>query len=236
MSFVKFTYDGKWFDDGIPPANRTVKWQEPNSKTKRMYPDMSDTFDYNLNNLGYRDVDWTEKDKNDSIWCIGHSDVAGIGVRNEDTWVRVLENLIGIKTLNLGINGAAWDTFSRIVCSGLKSYKPKAIVIQSTTLERREFVTNDIKRILLPSMPKRYFPHRYYWKFIDDESNQYSLEKNINLIELACQASKVPLLIFSMEDRWGMIAKDPAIDNVHIGKNTHRSIAEYLDQELKKLL
>ena len=232
MSFAPFTYNQQWFESGIPPAHLIAIEQQPNLETKEIYPDLSNTIWYNFNQLGYRDKNWSDDDINRSIWCVGHSDVLGVGVENYETWTRRLEVLTNNKTINLGSNGASWDTIARIISSGLKKYRPKKIIIQATTAVRREFVSHTIQRNLIPHLPESYLPYKDFWKHIDDESNQYSLEKNMCLIEQASKLAGVDVFIFDLKDRWAMIKDDPAKDGQHIGKNIHAGIAEYLNQQL----
>ena len=221
-----------WFINGIPSATQVAKWQLSNSDSKIQYPDMTGTISYQTNSKGYRDIEWCADDLNDSIWCLGHSDVFGVGVELASTWPVVLERLSGIKTINLGVVGGAWDTISRIVFSGLSAYKPKHIFIQATTKERREYISDTFQSTVLPSMPSNMLPHKEVWKYIDDTNSEYSYEKNIALITAACNAARVKIHIFEFSDRWSLIKQDPAVDLEHIGPATHAKIAEYLKHQL----
>ncbi len=217
-----------WFEDVIPLANKTASWQTPNFDSFEMYPDLTKTVHYKLNSFGYRDIEWTEDSINNSIWCLGHSDVFGIGVHLNETWCKKIENKLNVATLNLGINGASWDTISRVLCSMSKKYKPRAIIIMSTTDERREFVNDKSKTIVLPFLPEEKMPYKNFYDHIDDTNNQYNLEKNLQLITLICQSLKVPYKIFEVIDRWDLIKKYPAADKMHIGSAIHEMISEEL--------
>lgn len=219
----KITQPATWFASGIPNANLVAPWQSPNLNTNTMYPDETGTIQYILNSKGYRDVEWQGMD---GVWCIGHSDVFGIGVDVEQTWPRLIGGM------NLGIAGASWDTISRTICSGLSMHTPSCIIIQSTTKERKEFISNSKCQVVLPNMPTELLPHKEIWKYSDDTSEQYSYEKNLALIILACRANNIKLIMFELEDRWESIRQDPAVDNQHIGPATHSKIAEYLKQQL----
>jgi hypothetical protein len=193
---------------------------------------MSGVIQYQTNSKGYRDIEWLEEDLNNSIWCLGHSDVFGVGVELSATWPTVLEQLSGFKTVNLGVVGGSWDTIARIVFSGLSVYKPKHIFIQATTKERREYISDNFQSTVLPSMPDNMLPHKEVWKYIDDTNSEYGYEKNIALITSACKAAGVNVYIFEFTDRWDIIRKDPAVDLQHIGPSTHAKVADYLNNHL----
>ena len=221
-----------WFVKGIPSATQIAKWQQSNAISKIQYPDMTGTIHYQTNSKGYRDIEWTNHDLNDSIWCLGHSDVFGVGVELSATWPAVLEQLSGFKTVNLGVVGGAWDTIARIVFSGLSVYKPKHIFIQATTKERREYISDKFQSTVLPSMPASMLPHNEVWKYIDDTNSEYIYEKNIAVITAACKAAGVKVHIFEFADRWSLIRQDPAVDLEHIGTSTDTKVAEYLNKYL----
>lgn len=228
MITIPQIFTREWFANGIPSANKTAPWQVPNYDGYKMYPDDTGTIHYKLNSLGYRDVEWTDDDIDNSIWCVGASDVVGVGVKNEESWCRQLEKLSGKKTINLGINGASWDTISRLVNSATQKYKPTAIIIMSSTEERREFVNQDIQTIVLPFLPKDKMPYKDFYKHIDDLTNQYNVEKNLNLIKLSCETKNIKHHIFDITDRWTLIKECPAVDNMHLGPKLHKHIAEEL--------
>lgn len=218
----------KYFLDGIPSANFFAPWQTPNLDTINMKPDLSNMVHYKLNSLGYRDQEFTPELLNNSIWCIGHSDTMGMGVDYKDTWPSLLKTL-GHNTVNLGIAGASYDTFSRIVSSGLKIYKPKTIVLQATTKERKEYVSNDFKQVVLPNFPRDMLPHDDVWKYSDESTEDYLFERNMNLIKYACDSVNVKLISFDIPQRWDYIKQYPAYDNQHIGPEIHKQISLYVD-------
>ena len=230
MSIQKINKPNLWFLNGIPPAYSVAPWQAPYLNTKVMFPDETGTISYELNSLGYRDKEWSTHDLNGSIWCVGHSDVFGIGVQKESTWQQQIPN-----SINLGIAGAAWDTISRIVSSGLAAHTPMCVIIQTTTKERKEYISEKKQQVVLPNMPKKFLPHNEIWKYDDDVFREYCYEKNLALISWACKAKNIPLIIFELPNRWDLIKHDPAADNQHIGVNTHTDIATYLKHELQLL-
>lgn len=218
----------KWYINDIPRADVVAPWQLPNLDTINMKPDMSNQIRYKLNSYGYRDIEWTESDLNDSIWCVGHSDTMGMGVEHTETWSYRLGSLTKSKTVNLGIAGASYDTFSRVIGSGLSKYKPKTIIIQGTTPERKEYITQDFQQLVLPSFTRDMLPHDNVWKYTDNVTEQYEFERNINLIQYACIANNVQLIMFDLPDRWDYIKLYPAKDNLHIGPYIHEQISQWL--------
>lgn len=228
MTLKKITLPKDWFSNGLPNAYLIAPWQKANITTDLMYPDETGTVKYKLNSKGYRDKEWSSDELN-GIWCIGHSDVFGIGVDADKTWASLISGI------NLGIAGASWDTIARTISSGLAQHTPKCIIVQATTKERKEYITQHRSQVVLPSMPKNLLPHNDLWKHSDDTTDQYSYEKNLALIVSSCQAHNVKLIMFDLEDRWATIKQDPAVDGQHIGVNTHQEIASYLKQELQRL-
>jgi hypothetical protein len=218
----------EWFSNGIPRTALVAPWQPANLNSNTMRPDFSGKVHYSTNSLGYRDTEWTDSDLNDSVWCVGHSDTMGLGVDIQSTYQIKLQSLLATRTINLGIAGASYDTFSRVIASGLKRYKPKHIILQATTKERKEYITDDFKQLVLPSFPTTMLPHNDVWRYSDESTATYDFERNISLIQYACEASNVKLTMFDLPNRWDLIKSDPAHDNQHIGPKTHTMISEYL--------
>jgi hypothetical protein len=229
MTVQKITQPNGWFNKGIPNAYDFAPWQKAYLTANTMYPDETGLIQYKLNSKGYRDKEWTDTDLTDGIWCVGHSDVFGIGVDADSTWPSLLNGI------NLGIAGAAWDTIARTISSGLSIYKPRCIVIQATTKERKEYVSEHCQQVVLPSMPAHLLPHNELWKYSDDVMEQYAYEKNLAFIIAECRAHDVKLIMFELEDRWALIKQDSAVDKQHIGVATHKQIAEFIKQQLQQL-
>jgi hypothetical protein len=227
MIINKLESNPNWFVTGIPEASLVAPWQLSNDDTFRQYQNET-SIHYKTNSKGYRDIEWTADDLNNSIWCVGHSDVVGVGVPLEDIWSKQLSKLTNIKTVNLGTVGGAWDTAARIIYCGLKQYKPKLIIIQSIFKERREYISDNFHQVVSPSMAEERLPHDEVWKYIDDTNSQYCYEKNLALIEASCKATGVGFVIFDIKNRWKLLETDSAADGKHIGIKTHLAIAEEL--------
>ena len=223
-----------WFIQGIPLANIFAPWQQPNTVSDTMKPDTTGQVEYRLNNYGYRDEYWIEDDFNDSIWCVGHSDTLGMGVKYEETYCSLLRK--HYKTINLGIAGASYDTFSRVICSGLIKYRPKCIILQGTTKERKEYVTKEFQQLILPNFPVDMLPYKDVWRHTDEVTDEYNFERNMQLIKLSTQLHYVPLIMFDFDDRWKLIKENPACDNQHIGAKIHETVSVELLERLRHTL
>lgn len=223
-----------WFIEGIPLANVFAPWQQPNTVSDTMKPDTTGQVEYRLNNYGYRDEYWIDDDFNDSIWCVGHSDTLGMGVKFEDTYCSLLRT--EYKTINLGIAGASYDTFSRVICSGLSKYKPKLIILQGTTKERKEYVSREFQQLILPNFPIDMLPYKDVWRHNDEVTDEYNFERNMKLINLSTKLYNIPLITFDFDNRWDLIRKCPAVDNQHIGPEIHKNVTIQLLEQLRHIL
>lgn len=214
----------KYFTEGIPEINNVAPHHFPNLKSN-FWPGVDETkqIQYRLNSLGYRDDEFYWREDH-SIWLLGHSDTVGVGVEESQTYAGIIRQYHD--TLNLGVAGAGWDTVARILCSGLKKYKPRAIVIVMSDWVkfRREAAYDNYFRTVLPGLPSEYLPYKDYYNHIDEENSNYSVEKNLELISHVCR--RVETKIFNFEDRNKLVEKFPSADGTHIGKEIHRAIAE----------
>jgi hypothetical protein len=218
------------FKEGIPVATDLAPWQFCNLDSDFMWPDFSKSIRYKTNSLGYRDIEWSDSDLDSAVWCLGNSDVFGIGLESENIWT----NLLSKKTINLGVAASGYDTFARIIVCGLKKYKPKGIIIQDAYFKIYEFVTEKVKQSVIDLDIPWLLPYDDLFKYYDDISQQYNTEKNIELIKLTCDKQNVPCFIFSL-DREKELKKDIAIDNFHLGKKIHHDIACFLNKNVNFL-
>lgn len=92
---------------------------------------------YHFNSLGYRDDEWPVN-INDQLWCVGDSFTVGLGQPFEEIWPSLIQKELGIRAINVSMNGASNDWIARRVCEILDNFNPKAILIQWSYLHRRE--------------------------------------------------------------------------------------------------
>lgn len=91
---------------------------------------------YVYNSRGFRDNEWPD-DLQNAIWCIGDSFTAGIGAPIEHTWPYLLSAATGIRTINIGMDGASNDWIARM-SSAIATISPRTIVHQWSYTHRRE--------------------------------------------------------------------------------------------------
>lgn len=91
---------------------------------------------YEYNSKGFRGPEWPD-DLHNAIWCVGDSFTAGIGCPLEHTWPYVLEKKIGIKTINISMDGASNDFIANMSTEISSNIRPIAIIHQWSYLHRR---------------------------------------------------------------------------------------------------
>jgi hypothetical protein len=94
---------------------------------------------YRHNSRGFRDAEWPELiEFIDSVWCVGDSFTAGVGVPYNHTWPAVLKSVSKKNTINVSMDGASNDWISRKTLRILDIVSPKNIVIQWSYFNRVE--------------------------------------------------------------------------------------------------
>jgi hypothetical protein len=112
---------------------------------------------YNFNSRGFRDEEWpeTNEELRNSIWCFGDSFTAGLGCPYDSMWVKKLEKLTGIRTINISLDGASNAWISRKVIRVIEELNPRFIVIHWSYFDRRESpdetLTDEDRRISILS-------------------------------------------------------------------------------------
>jgi len=92
---------------------------------------------YVYNSFGYRDEEWP-LDLTDVIWCVGDSFTVGLGQPYNETWVNLVGEQTGKRTVNVSMNGASNDWIARRVHAIINNFSPKIILIQWSYCHRRE--------------------------------------------------------------------------------------------------
>ena len=93
---------------------------------------------YEYNSRGYRDTEWPQ-DLSNAIWCFGDSFTVGLGSTHSHIWPQQLQKQTGIRTINIGMNGASNNWIARKICEFSESdIRPRAIAIHWSYLHRRE--------------------------------------------------------------------------------------------------
>lgn len=96
---------------------------------------------YKFNSRGFRDEEWPEtiQELRNSIWCFGDSFTVGLGCPYDSIWVKKLEKLTGIRTINISLDGASNTWIKRKVIRLIEEISPNFIVIHWSYFSRKEF-------------------------------------------------------------------------------------------------
>jgi hypothetical protein len=93
---------------------------------------------YEYNSRGYRDEEWPE-DLDNAIWCFGDSFTVGLGSPRSHTWAQQLQKQSGIRTINIGMNGASNNWIARKIHEFSEANVcPRAVAVHWSYLHRRE--------------------------------------------------------------------------------------------------
>lgn len=98
---------------------------------------------YQFNSRGFRDDEWPSN-LEDCVWCIGDSFTVGLGSPYEHIWPRVLEKKIGVRCINISMDGASNEWISRKCLDLLSDLKPRALIVMWSFTNRREDPNNSL--------------------------------------------------------------------------------------------
>jgi hypothetical protein len=95
---------------------------------------------YKFNSRGFRDCEWPDNmtELQNSIWCVGDSQLLGIGCPLEHTWSNILQRQTGQRCINISLDGASNAWIARKTVEILKTISPNVIVIQWSYIQRGE--------------------------------------------------------------------------------------------------
>lgn len=181
---------------------------------------------YQYNSRGFRDEEWPTENLQDCIWCVGDSFTVGVGSPVEHTWVKVLQNETGIRTINISMDGASNSWIARNSIKILKEVKPKNMVIMFSYFHRREAESSNI-----PEHQKR-LRYLKYETFEDDmrnfqwcrnaiENNKHETNVIYSTIPNPVSKDNRQYLNFDFDNYLGEVSLlDYARDHHHFDKNT----------------
>ena len=94
---------------------------------------------YIYNSRGFRDAEWpnTKDELKKCIWCFGDSFTSGIGVPYHHIWPQVLQQQVGVRTINISLDGAPNDWIANRIVDVINEISPDCIVVQWSYLHRR---------------------------------------------------------------------------------------------------
>ena len=189
---------------------REYNWTEPGCIT------------YQFNSHGFRDQQFDNRDCGLAFGC---SFTQGVGVAEQDTWPRLLSNLLGIHVWNLGIGGCALDTIYRISEYYINLLRPRFIVLLEPAPWRVEYATSEVDfEILLPNTLQADGAGNFIknW-FANDVNSTLSRQKNIQALKYICHSASVPLYILETQK----LGNDyQARDSLHPGRQYHIKISD----------
>ena len=115
-------------------------------KNKRHFKSYPHQVEYRYNSRGFRDVEWPNNidELKNAIWCVGDSFTIGLGAPVEHTWPCILQKRLGIKTINVSMDGASNTWISRKSKDILQIINPKTLIIHWSYLNRREISDDEI--------------------------------------------------------------------------------------------
>lgn len=207
------------------PANAQLKWFATDTEgryKKHQHPLLGvDDVSYQFNSYGYRcpEFDWQASDEGRlSIVAIGASEVFGLGVPEEKTFLRLFANLVEkyqgrpVIGWNLATCGSSPDYLARILFSALPVLKPDIVLLVFPFPKRREYF-NDAGRLfmLANSRKQQRFFHQLKTLVTDPEfvsqlkanltlssdyNDQINLFKNYQICESLCEKHQ-PMWLFS---------------------------------------
>ena len=142
-------------------------------------------FDYQTNNYGFRDDDFSLNNSEGEIWCFGCSWTYGVGIIDRLSWPKIIQKNINITTKNFGVSGSGPETCLRLLEYWLSNskHKPIAIYINGFFPGRFEFQ--------LPNHP------------VVSIINSSNFKRNVNMIKnsVFIEERQKKKLINSIEDK-----------------------------------
>lgn len=123
--------------------------------------------EYRYNSRGFRDNEWPQEHKlPNSVWCVGDSFTAGIGLAEGHTWPQQLEKSLMRRCINISLDGASNQWIARRSKEILEVIKPKVMCIHWSYLHRWESadasLSDEDRRVF--SNPCQ-IEHNYYKEF-----------------------------------------------------------------------
>ena len=176
---------------------------------------------YQFNSYGFRDQQFDNRDCGLAFGC---SFTQGVGVAEQDTWPRLLSEMLGIHVWNLGIGGCALDTIYRISEYYINMIKPKFVVLLVPPPWRVECAMSNIDfEILLPNTLSANNAGSFVKNWFANEVNSIlSKQKNIQALSYICQGASVPLYMLDTQE----LGNDyQARDLLHPGRQYHLKIS-----------
>lgn len=190
---------------------------------------------YKFNSYGYRTKEFDLTLSNPRILCLGCSHTEGVGINENDTWVKQLEiKFPDTDIYNIGVSGSSCDTISRLLINMCSILKPNKVFILWPDFSRYE--TYSFKEIS-PEYPTINFNlvndanRETMWRF-DDIQTKANYDRNRAVILLLQEIYRFDLKELRIEDLFAkteftdLYKNSSARDNIHPSPAQHKYIAE----------
>jgi hypothetical protein len=196
--------------DYILPSRQNQIWNESGIDSKESCLDRTHfsaypyAVKYRYNSRGFRDAEWPEtiEELKKCIWCFGDSFTVGLGSPIDHTWVNILQNKLGVRCINVSMDGASNDWIARKAVQVIETIQPTNIVIHWSYLSRGELtdirLSDEQRRLENPNV------------FLTDQFDNF--KKNITLVEQYNNLSEIIYSfvpgaseILEIEDKWNQL-------------------------------
>ena len=187
--------------------------------------------DYKLNQYGFRSQDWTNN-KEECYLVLGSSNTFGTGTPEEDRWGNLIEDRTGITVYNLGINGGACDTITRLLLGWVDIIKPSKVFVLWPPSKRWEVGKQDHIRCYTPVMVYSMFEDRthsdarYCIDYLGQDFNSdINKKRNVYTLRGICDERNIEHYTLEGSD-FKKIDVNNARDGKHNGPLMQKAIAE----------
>ena len=204
---------------------------------------------YKVNSLGYREQEFEKINWNSSVVCLGCSHTFGIGLPEEETYVRKLQNTINHQCVNLGIPGGSMSAIlHNILVLKHLNVQPWKIVIQVPDLARNYYaIKTDHGLNIMHVIPHLqglitkenlvYYSRENLKHFFDQTKSiiEYLFPATNIVWFTACHPSDAKNLNIPMPKEFNITSFENlhwARDRMHFGQTIQNSIVDFILEEL----
>ena len=214
-------------------CNRIVYWNATDSKSQweknQQNPEHAEYFEqqrwitehaieYRYNSHGFRD---TEFDSTPCYIALGCSHTQGVGLSSRDTWVTLLQNMMGVKVWNLGVSSSSLDTCFRLLDYYINHLEVKGVFVLEPEPSRFELFEGTS---VVPYTAQHQFTPQLYKYWISNKNNMLvNVKKNLAAMKFTCidhEAKFYSMPCTSIDH------VDKARDLMHAGPASNHLIAE----------
>lgn len=193
---------------------------------------------YKYNSYGFRDSEWpkTINDLKKSIWCVGDSFTVGLGNCEEHVWTHMLEKRLGIRCINVSLDGASNQWIARKIKRIQEEINPAIIIAQWTYITRSESADTTLsdEQRRMHCDPRDFLhlePQDYYSRF-----NDLLMSMDDSLINSAIPKFNVfDTPVIFRKDLYEVEKLDVSRDGFHYGQLSADKFVGYLCRRLETI-